>query len=204
MAPRAPETGQKEEPAGPYDGVKVRLASPETASKAGIRTEQVREIPVESTIDAPVRLSFDATLSARVTSPVTGVVREIRVVAGARVEPGAAIVVLASPELAEAVARLRDAQAALTLAKQTVERETELVARKISARKDLLEAERQFQVAEASLTGASGVLGSLGGGQGKVDATGLLVLRAARAGVVIRVDATVGQSVSPRSRSGRD
>lgn len=200
MAPRATRSGGLEELPGPkpYDGVRVRLATPETATKAGILTELVETDAVALSVAVPVRLAFDGTRAARISSPLAGVVREVQVIAGARLRPGQRVLVLASPELSEASARLRDAEAALALARPTVEREAHLVALRASARKDLLEAERQYSAAEASVASARGVLSSLGASPGAAgDTAERLVLRAPGAGVVTRVEAVVGQAVTP-------
>jgi hypothetical protein len=106
MAPAAPETGRIEEPERDPScrGVQVRVATPETAAKAGIETETVQEAAVDLAVTAPARPVFDPTRAARVSSPVAGVVREVLVVAGSRVRSGQALVVLASAATAEAAA----------------------------------------------------------------------------------------------------
>jgi membrane fusion protein, heavy metal efflux system len=196
MAPAAASSSRGEDlPApGPVEGLKVRLATPETAAKAGILTEPVRDDAVALSVSVPARLAFDASRSGRVSSPLAGTVREVHVAAGSRLRSGQPLLVLASPELSEASSRLRDAEAAMSLARQTLEREEHLVALRASAKKDLLEAERQYRAAEASLAGARGVLDSLG--TGSADTRERLVLRAPAAGVVTRVEASVGQAVA--------
>lgn len=198
MNPHAQRSGNAEAPKpDAYAKLRVRLAAPETAAKAGIQAARVEEQVSDGAFAAPLRLAFDETRAARISAPTMGVVREVLVTPGTRVTPGAVVAVVASVEVPEVSARLRAAEAALLLADQTVEREQRLVADKISARKDLEEAQRQQAAARAAVEAARGSLASLGASAEKPDGSGRLTLRTPRAGVVTRVDAAVGQAVSP-------
>ena len=192
-----PELLAKNAEQPPAGQPRVRLATVETAAKAGIQTEEVREAAVDLALTVPARLAFDPTRSARLSSPATGVVRELRVRSGTRVKAGDTLVVVASAELSQAAARLRDAEAELVLASANVARQEQLVSRQIAAGKDLLQAEREREAARAAVAGARGVLASLGAGVAEaLDSQGQLMLRAPRAGVVTRVDAAPGQAVT--------
>lgn len=90
------------DPLCPIDTVVVTFADPQIAAKAGIETEPVRPRRLSSATECPGQLGFDETRLAHLTPRIGGVVREVLVREGDRVEAGAPLLVIESAELGEA------------------------------------------------------------------------------------------------------
>jgi len=97
----------------------------------GIKLETVRRDYVGRTIKAPAEVKENPLLSATVTSPVEGIVKEIFVKEGDRVKKGDTIALIYSPRIVELKADLEIAEVKLETAKRIYERDKQLYEQKL-------------------------------------------------------------------------
>jgi cobalt-zinc-cadmium efflux system membrane fusion protein len=128
--------------------------SPERVSQAGIVVDPVKEQWVGDAIVASGKVTFDDTRVAHVFSPVNGRVTSLEAPLGARVQAGAPLATLASPDLGQFFSDLVKAQADLTAARSELQRQKELFEAHAGARRDLETAQDNFVKAEAEVARA--------------------------------------------------
>lgn len=181
----------------PSDGTKVRFAKPDTAAVAGIETVPAEQRPGGARITAIVRIAYDATRRAEVNARSPGVVAALAVDVGTTVKRGARLGVIESATVGADRSREVAALARVKLAETTLQRERELEASEISARKDVLAAEQDLAEARAELAATRAALGVVGGGGsgGGASGSGRYVVTAPLAGVVTQRNATIGRMV---------
>ncbi len=184
--------------------VKIRLASPEVAAKAGIETTEVKAQPLEETVTANGRVAFDATRTARLAGRIPGVIREIKKGLGEDVQAGELLFVVDSVELGEAESTFLQADAAAELVSKTAVRERALSERSATSQKELLAAEAEYQAAQTTLSRLGDHLRNLGLSQEEVDrlkqsrkVSSLLPVAAPFAGTVVERSGTVGELADP-------
>ena len=177
----------------PKDGLKVRLASPETAAIAGIETEKGRAVPRGDSFSVPARLAYDASRRAEVNARSAGVVRSVLVDLGSRVRKGMPLVVLDSPEVGADRSRLAAAVAKVDVARAQLERERALFVDGITSQRQVQQAESELAAARAEVQAMEAAAGIVGGG----GTSGRYTLEAPLSGVVVRRSATVGRRVDP-------
>ncbi len=175
----------------PKDGLKVRLASPETAAIAGIETEKGSAVPGGDSFSVPARLTYDASRRAEVNARSAGVVRAVLVDLGSRVRKGMPLVVLDSPEVGADRSRLAAAAAEVDVARAQLERERALFADGITSQRAVQQAESELAAARAEVQAMEAAAGIVGGG----GTSGRYTLEAPLSGVVVRRSATVGRQV---------
>ncbi|MBC8121551.1 MAG: efflux RND transporter periplasmic adaptor subunit [Gemmatimonadaceae bacterium] len=183
----------------------------------GLKVLVVREQVLGTGVAANGQIQSLPDRTAQINAPVAGRVLRLAVQSGQPVKTGQMLVVLDSPEIrqlaveqervrAESRAQVNAAGSRVNLAKSTYEREKELVALKISARKDFQVAEAELRQAEAELAVArsrlqlsgSALRSRLAGlGQGRALADGSVVLTSPLSGVVTRQQVTAGEAVEP-------
>lgn len=177
----------------PADGTKVKLKSAELATKAGIVTVPAIERANGPSINAVARVVYDAAKVALVNARAAGVVRELRVDVGTRVQRGQALAVIESAAVGADRSSLQAARARLLVAESTAARERELVAKGISAQKDLQQAEQEREAASADVAAVESALGVIGSGPG---AAGFYTLTAPLSGIVVQRNVAIGQTIS--------
>lgn len=194
------EKGEGEEGhGGEAHAVKLTEAQLKTS---GITLQTAAQAPLASVLRLPGQLVLNADREARVLSPITGMVREVRAQTGERVNAGAVLAVIESQELAEANANYLAARERRALAESTFAREEALWQKKISAEQDYLQARKDL--AEARIEERSALQKILALGVSEGDAKSLkdssalarYSLRAPIAGSVLERTLTVGESVS--------
>jgi cobalt-zinc-cadmium efflux system membrane fusion protein len=158
-AEKKPEGGA---PAEHHDEPTVVALSPEAMERAGIRVEPVRAVTSGQVLIAPAELQPNADRIARVGPRVAGRIARVIVPLGADVRAGQALATIRSPEAAEAAAALDSARAAENLARRSLTRERELFERKVSAQREVLEAEAGLATAEAAVRAAEARLAAMG------------------------------------------
>jgi len=186
-------------PRFPEPGTLVRLASAETAREAGIETVPAERRAVSQTIEVVGQLAFDRNRHAALSARSEAVVSEVKVDVGDEVAPGQPLVVLTSSVVGAEQARLAAARARVETANRAVERERRLVARGISARRAVEEAEQELAAARADASGAQAALGVAGsviaGGDGRYAITapfkGSVVARSVAPGKTVTVGETL-------------
>jgi cobalt-zinc-cadmium efflux system membrane fusion protein len=178
-------------PPPPADSVRFDVGASQLAS---IRVEPVvvGRVPLSEPLSA--RLAYDENRTARVAAPIAGRVTALRVQPGDGVKAGDALLSLDSPELAQAVADLQKAQSDETRKKLALARATSLVQAGVAPRKDLENAQGDFDAARAESVRAQRRLRNLSprGGEG-----GSFVLRAPIAGVITERRVNPGSEIRP-------
>jgi cobalt-zinc-cadmium efflux system membrane fusion protein len=151
---------------------------------------------------APAELQLDADHIARVGPRVGGRIARVLVSLGAPVRSGQPLATIYSPEVAEARAALDSANATATLARTALSRERELLERRVSARREVLEAEAALASAEAAVRAAEARLAAKGFSGPTSSSPGVdsdIVVTSPIAGTVIERTAAVDAPVGPDS-----
>jgi len=142
------------------------------------------------------RLTWNEDSTVRVYSPVAGRVHSVSVAAGAQVAQDAPLAELKSPELGQAQADFRKAEADLQLADRTLSRVKDLFEHGAFARKDVEAAENGYISAQAERQRAAARL-ALYGAEGGNEVDGMFVLHSPLAGTVVEKNINLGQEVRP-------
>ena len=182
----------------PGEGVKMRLASAEAAARAGIVIAAARKASMAGGPAIPAQVTFNRSRLAEVMALSGGVVRRIVAEPGQSVGRGALLAEIASPGTASARADYQAALGRLELAEANVRREQELVAKGVSARMELEQAQAEQQAAKASAEQLREQLAAFGAGTSAVGGTQLAV-RSPLAGTVVARNAAVGQTLAPET-----
>ncbi len=119
-------------------GLKVRFRSADAAAKAGIETARPESGALDSSIESYAEIVFDQNKLAHVAVPVGGIVRDVKADLGDKVEARDLLATVSSATIAEAVSKI-------ILARQTLEREQRLYAERISAEREVQEAQAIYQ-----------------------------------------------------------
>ena len=175
----------------PPNGTKVRFKTKEAAAQAGIATAMAEERPGGARLEAIATIAYDATRRAEVNARAPGVVRSLKVDIGAKVVAGAPLAVIESAQVGEDKSRLDAANARVLAARTNLKRETDLLAKGISPKRDVEVAQQALDEAIAARSGASsslGVVGARGAGSTYTLTTPL-------GGTVVRRTATIGHMV---------
>lgn len=146
--------------------------SPEGMARAGIGVETVRGVSALQVLVAPAELQPNSDRVARVGPRVAGRIARVIAALGEQVKAGQPLATIRSPEAVELTAALESARATETLARRSLARERALFERRISAQREVLEAEATLTRAEAATRAAEARLASIG-----FDTQGINVLR---------------------------
>lgn len=184
----------------PGQGLKVRLATPEAAAKIGVSVSTPQPAG-EAGTPLPGQVVFNRNRLARLTPPLSGVVKKLHVSLGEQVKAGQVLVEVAAPEVAALRAALASAQSRQQLAEANYLREQELFAKGVSSRLEYEQAEAERRQALSAGVQARQQLQDHG-----VDAAALkgmtgstLMLRAPFAGTITEISSIAGEAVSPQS-----
>jgi cobalt-zinc-cadmium efflux system membrane fusion protein len=139
------------------------------------------------------RISYDDNHTARVFSPLAGRVLKIVAEAGSKVQAGAPLLVLDSPEFALAEADGAKANADLLRKKETFERAKQLYEIKGIARKDVESAEADWHQSEAEAQRARARIKNLNTSNETSD--GKFILRAPISGTITERQVSAGSEV---------
>jgi cobalt-zinc-cadmium efflux system membrane fusion protein len=199
-APKAADH-PSETPAEPHrDEPGVVQLSPEAMRRADIRVEPVRAVAAEDVLLAPAELQPNADRVARVGPRVAGRIARVVVPLGAVVKAGQALATIRSPQAVEARAALDSARAAENLASRTLARERDLFERKVSAQREVIEAEAALANAQATVRAAEARLDAMGFRPGDPSsAEPVVTVTSPIAGTVIERTAAVDAPVGPDS-----
>ena len=182
-----------------HDDEGVVQLSPEAMKRADIRVEAVGTISSAQVLVAPAELQPNADRIARVGPRVAGRIAQVMVPLGANVRAGQPLATIRSPEAAEAAASLDSARAAENLARRSLARERELFERKVSAQREVLEAEAALANAEASVRAAEARLAAKGFSAPSGNADPVVTVTSPIAGTVIERTAAADAPVGPDS-----
>lgn len=161
-------------------------------SLAYVRTEPVKAASGEDARSLVARVSFDERQVARLGSPVTGRVAEIRVVTGDAVKKGAALATVRAVDIASAQAQLADARTSRLQAEREAERAKRLVTEGAGSDAERLKAESALELARAEETRAGAALGAIGGAAGSATFT----IKSPLDGSVVERNVAVGSQVT--------
>jgi len=146
------------------------------------------------TVELPARLVWNEERTQRIYPAFAGRVTRIDADVGQRVQPGSALAHLASPDFGQAQADTARAQVDARLMTQAVQRQRELFAAGIIARKDLEQSEADAARAQAEVARAQART-ALYGGSAQVNQQ--LSLSSGIAGVVVERNLNPGQELRP-------
>lgn len=177
------------------------LLSPAQLAANGIQIDVATAAPLAGRLALPGQLTLDGDHEARVLTPISGTVREIRAQTGAQVSQGSVLAVLESRELADANALYLAARERQVLAAAMFTREESLWRKKISAEQDYLMARKSLAEADIELRGALQKLLALGIAEREAmrlrgdEPLARYLLRAPVSGTVLSRDLTQGEAV---------
>lgn len=127
---------------------------------------QVREEELPQSVHAAGKVAFDDMRVSHVFTPVTGRVTQVLAQPGQKVTKGAALAVIASPDVGNAFSDLLKAQADLVSGEREFERQRKLAAARAGVQRDLEMAEDNFHKAKAEFERARQKAALLRGGAG--------------------------------------
>src|SRR5690349_13085021 len=165
----------------------VRLTK---AQRAHIQLYTVVPVGYRQKIEVPGTVDFDNDQATSVVSPFTGPVTRIFVALGQQVSKGQPLAMVASADVANAVAAYRKAAVAAANARRVATADRDLAAHNGISTREAAQAETDAASAEADRVAAAQALASLGAGPG----SGLNgIIRAPVSGVIADKTVTPGQ-----------
>jgi len=191
--------------AGCGDGTSTGASAPGASSaehrEVGAAAEEVRigqpeYRSRETTLETTGKVAFNEEQVVRITAPVTGRVVEVLARPGDVVEPGRRLLVLDSPDAAQARADYAKAVADAERAGRALDLARELFEMRATAQKEVREAENDARKAVAERDRAAARLRTLGVSAAATDGGSTVVVTAPRAGVVVERNVSPGQVVA--------
>jgi len=164
------DAGHKDEKAGAHEGEKagaheegkeghdehggevgsVKMAA-EVQKLNGVIVASAKKQRLAGMISATGKVEANADRIAHVSPRISGKIVAVRVSLGDSVATGQALATLDSVELGEALNRYHQSRTKLALAQSSMDRIKGLVEKKIAARKDILQAETDYKMAQTEL-----------------------------------------------------
>ncbi len=188
--------------------VKVPSDLLDPAKSGTIEVVEVGSRAVRGGTDLNAEIRSDEERSVYVSPVAAGTVRVIHVDLGGRVAKGQVLYEVDSAEFRQAKADHTRAASALDLARATEQRESELFAKGICPKRDLLEAQAALRMAEAEHRAAASTLASMGLSDAALDSlaagadtSGLMPVRAPFSGTVLERALSLGALVQPGDRA---
>jgi len=185
-------------------GLKVRLASPDAARKAGIITAIPTAARPRAGLGVLGKVTYNQNRFARITPLAAGIIRRVLVDVGAPLSEGQVLAELVSPDLARAISEYRGALATLALKRVVYTREKKLAAKRISSQNEFEEALAEYRVAKSSKDAARQQLLNYGFPEGQMheleeqeSSFAYLPVLAPFAGTLVSRNAVVGEAVKP-------
>jgi cobalt-zinc-cadmium efflux system membrane fusion protein len=183
----------------PGQGLKVRLASSEAASKAGIKTSSPEIGAMSGGVEVYAEVTFNQNKLAQIVTPAEGIIRVIAVDLGSRVEEGTVLATITSAAIGEAKGKYLQALADSRLQEQNVARARKLQVDQVSSEKEMQETVAAHHNAGAALLQARQQLLTFGFDDAQIDAldqkpaeAAVLELRAPFAGEITERNAVRG------------
>lgn len=179
--------------------------SPEAIERYGIKVEEARKQPLIGTFGAAARVSFNTEALARVGSPVSGRIAELKARLGDSVKKGDVLLIVESPELGEVQSDFRSKRAAVEAARSSFERANKLLRESQGiALTEVQKREVELKSAEAAAGAAESTLRLYGftpqaiealATSGNIDSR--YPVHAPLSGKVVERTATLGERVGP-------
>ncbi|MEK8034474.1 efflux RND transporter periplasmic adaptor subunit [Ideonella sp. DXS29W] len=162
---------------------------------ASIVVEAARDARIQSTLTFPGEIRFNEDRTAHVVPRVAGVVDQVAVSLGERVQKGQVLATLSSATVSEQRSELQAALKREQLARSTYEREKRLWQDKISPEQDVLAAEAALREAEIAVANRHQKLQAIGALGQPTDSLNRFQLRAPFNGTVVEKHLTLGELV---------
>ncbi len=175
--------------------------SPEQMKAGQIAVAPVGEQRIENEITTSGRVAFDDLRVAHVFTPVTGRVVRILAQPGDRVEKGAPLLTLESPDVGSALSDVVKAEADLAAADRELKRQSEMYEARAGAQRDLEQAQNAADHARAERARAR-ERARLFRGYGADGVTQQITLRSPIAGEVIARNVNPGTDLTGQYSSG--
>ncbi len=189
-APAAEEPPPERAPSTTIEaGGNIRL---DARARVFVVVEVVGNTATDVTIRAPARVAFRDTAISRVGSPIPARVMKIHVQVGDFVRVGDELATLASPDASSYHAELAHSRLELTAAKDTLERQTQMVSRGVGREYERVMAEMRVRDVEERVRAAKRHVSLLGKSSG-----GTVIVNAEIEGTVLSRHASVGAQVDP-------
>ncbi|MDD5167579.1 MAG: efflux RND transporter periplasmic adaptor subunit [Syntrophales bacterium] len=181
---------------------------PKTVSMAAEKQRQngviiaaAKKERLAGTISVTGKVEVNSDRIAHVSPRIPGKITSVRASLGDSVAAGRVLIMLDSVELGEAVNRYQQSKTRLSLMKKNMERVRILVEKKIAARKEILQAETEYQMTLTALHTDEERLLLYGLSRSDLDASPdkprLLPVRAPIGGVITEKHAIVGELADP-------
>ena len=171
----------------------VRLSA-KVIADAKIKTALVAMEVLVGTLDLTGEVTSDPDKTARVASPVAGLVEEVSFKEGTPVKKGDVLALVRVPELGKIRSAYASTQAKAKAARSNADRLSALRAQGLSSEQESLNAEAEAKSLEAETRALGEQIAAMGMNAGGVGA--LLTLRAPLAGIAVTRDAVAGQPIS--------
>ncbi|EJM95762.1 efflux RND transporter periplasmic adaptor subunit [Herbaspirillum sp. YR522] len=140
---------------------KIELNQAQIAA-AGIQVKPAGALKMNSSLQLPGEIRFNADRTAHVVPQVAGIVESVSANLGQKVRKGQVLAVINSSAVSEQRAELLNAEQRLALARTAYQREKNLWEQKISAEQDYLQAQVTLREAEVALRNAQQKLRAIG------------------------------------------
>ena len=169
--------------------------APDSPKKAYVKTASLSLTQHPLLEPLAGKITYNESVTSRISSPVAGRVIAAPVALGTQVQAGATLLELDSPDVAAAEADYAKAQADLTLARKSFNRQQELYAGKAVSQKELEQAQDNFNEARSEVQRAQDRLKNLHISARQSD--GRFALRSPVPGVVVERNVNPGMEVRP-------
>jgi len=186
----------------PGSALKVRLPSPQSAEKAGIRVVTPRESDTSASVKVFCEAHYDQNRLARITPLVAGVIHSVQVDVGQTVAEGELLVEIASPEVAAAKRDYLVALVTERLKQLDYDREKQLAMKEISAAQSFQQAEAELETARIAVLSARHKLINYGFTEEEADevtatrsSSSIVHIHAPFSGTLVERSAVVGEAV---------
>lgn len=171
----------------------IRLSA-QVIADAQIRARPVQRERLPSTLTLPGEIAADPDRSARLSSPIPGLIESVRFQEGDNVKQGALLATIAVPDLGKLRSDYASAAARAAAARSNAERLKQLLSQRLTAEQTYRDALAQAEALELEAQAARQHLQALGLTEERSKPS-QLSLRAPFAGTVVSRNAVVGQPV---------
>jgi cobalt-zinc-cadmium efflux system membrane fusion protein len=184
-----------------YEEEGMVVMNAEAQKQNGVVVAVAKKERLAGTISVTGKVEANADRIAHVSPRISGKIVAVRASLGDSVAAGQTLVTLDSVELGEALNRYRQSKTRLDLARSSMDRIKGLVEKKIAARKDILQAETEYKMAQSELHTDEDRLSlygvSLSGLTGENHKRPLLPVKSPISGIITEKHAIVGELSNP-------
>lgn len=174
-----------------HEGAVLRVPD-QSPLRRTLAVAAVAEQAVAVPIVLPAMVEADPARLVKVASPLAGRIVRLNKHLGDEVRAGDVLFVIDAPDFAQASADAAKAQSALVLARRGLERQRELEKSDLAARRELEQAQNDFDQASSEAARAAARLNQLGARAGVHPSDGKLTVRSPIAGRVVELSAAEG------------